>query len=93
MSGLHHVAVADGSLLQLALGLEVMISRFDAIVDEHAPAASVAEVLPTETHERTVELVLGLVALRNRIAAELTAASTPIAPAPPVGSIDESWLR
>jgi hypothetical protein len=71
MSALRDPRVRDPALLELACGLRAMLDRFDDLLARHAPAS------PGETAAEPDELttlVLGVIALRDRIEGELARA-------------------
>jgi crotonobetainyl-CoA:carnitine CoA-transferase CaiB-like acyl-CoA transferase len=83
----------DDKLLDLCSGIEVLLARFDALLDTHASGDGAAVDSPL------VDAVLGMIAIRNRLAATFAAASTePARPArahtdPAHASAQESLLR
>lgn len=92
MSVIHRVDVNDGSLLDIVSGMESTARRFDGLLDRYVPGAPTPGV-PDDP--RTLDLLLGLVAVRERLrsvfarsATETSARDVDKAP-----SIDESWLR
>lgn len=68
-SVLHHVEVNDGAFVDLACGLVGAARRFDAILDRYAPpvasGASCTDASPT------IDLLLGMIAVRRKLAAVL----------------------
>ena len=91
MSVLHeavHHPGHDQELLDLCGGLEVLLARFDAVLSSHA----VGDGPPIESP--LIDAVLGMIAIRNRLAATFAAASreaTSTSAAHPVAQ--ESLLR
>ena len=93
MSVIHRVDVRDGSLLDIVSGLEATARRFDGVVDQYVPGQPTAGVADDP---RTMDLLLGLVAVRERRRDVLSAASAETAtraPAAEEKQIEESWLR
>ena len=72
MSALHDPRVRDPALLELACGLRSMIERFDRLLARHASVNASEE--DVEPDEPTI-VVLGLIALRDRIDRELSSAA------------------
>jgi hypothetical protein len=88
---LHHVPTVDGSLLDIACGLEAVIRRFDALLDRYAaPGGSASD----HSDSPLTELVLGFIAVRGRIADALATSATAEPPPREGRSMPEdSWLR
>ncbi len=93
MSVLHRVDVADGSLLEIVSGLECAARRFDALVDRYAPSDAERT---GDDDPRTVDLLLGLVAVRERLRDVLARASVERPTTSGAGvdrGVEGSWLR
>ena len=90
MSVLHeaiHHPGHDDKLLDLCSGLEVVLARFDALLDAYATGDGPAVESPL------VDAVLGMVAIRNRLAATFATAATEPPPEPAHAIVRESLLR
>lgn len=92
MSVIHRVDVSDGSLLDIVSGLESTARRFDGVLDRYVPGTPVAGLADDP---RTLDLLLGLVAVRERLrvvfAASATESSRPDSERD--APLEESWLR
>ena len=87
VSELHRTDVDDGSLLELSCGAVSIIHRFDEILARYGASTSATPVTGT-----TLELVLGLIAIRNRMMSAFDLTETPS----PVRLVQErktDWLR
>jgi hypothetical protein len=91
VSELHRVELAAGSLAEIGLGLVAVIQRFDALVNAYAPPRA-SPVAADESIEPVLDLVLGLVAIRARIQAQLDGCEASSAPSTD-DATQESWLR
>jgi len=90
VSALHDLRVADGSLLDIASGVESVMRRFDALVERYAQPT---EVSGQEGDRKTTELLLGLIAIRSRLEARFERSNQSY-PQPPIDrSSPGSWLR
>ncbi|HEY5920012.1 MAG TPA: hypothetical protein VIV11_00015 [Kofleriaceae bacterium] len=91
MSFLHeavHHPGHDDKLLDLCSGIEVLLARFDALLEAHAVGDGPAVASPL------VDAVLGMIAIRNRLAATFGAAATqPAGKATAHMAAEESLLR
>jgi hypothetical protein len=92
VSALREPRVREPSLLALACGLRAAIDRFDRLLARHAAPPSgpalerTADEVSGGAPDEATEMVLGLLALRDRIARELArahAAGGGERPAPP----------
>ena len=93
MSVIHRVDVRDGSLLDIVSGLESTARRFDGLLEQYVPGKAEAGAADDP---RTVDLLLGLVAVRERLRAVLLHANASGAvrdSAPMLRPFEESWLR
>jgi hypothetical protein len=77
----------DDKLLDLCSGLEVVLARFDALLDAYAAGDGPAVESPL------VDAVLGMIAIRKRLATTFAAASTEPAREPAHAIVRESLLR
>jgi hypothetical protein len=90
VSALHeavHHPGHDHKLLDLCSGLEVLLARFDAVLSSHA----VGDGPPIESP--LVDVVLGMIAIRNRLVATFAAAATEPARTRPTAVVEGSLLR
>jgi hypothetical protein len=87
MKAIDRVAIADGSLVDIACGIEALLRRFDALLERYGDSTD------GESGEdsRTLDLVLGLVAIRERWSRELQVSATTNASAR--SRVEGSWLR
>jgi hypothetical protein len=90
ISALHQVTVVDGSLLDLACGLEAVIRRFDGLLDRYAPQGGSAA---NHTDLPITEFLLGLIAIRHRLADVLARAAVAEQPPAEQSIQGDSWLR
>lgn len=91
MSQLHRVELAAGSLAELGLGLVALIQRFDALVNAFAPPCATASAEGAAA-DPVLDLLLGLVAVRVKIQAQLDRSEAKSALRIKL-SKRESWLR
>lgn len=93
MSAIHRVAVGDDSLLDIVSGLESTARKFDGLIAQYVPGTP-APGAPD--HPRTLELLLGLIAVRERLRTVFDASCKGIpseAPTTGESQVEESWLR
>jgi hypothetical protein len=83
----------DDAFLGLACGLRAAISRFDELLAQYAPPKD-ARAPDEERAPELVELLLGMIAIRERLASVTEVpVATLAAPAPASSPLDGSLLR
>lgn len=89
MTSVNAVAIADGSLLSVACGLEAVALRLDVLVDRYVPGSPD----PAPIHEPTVDLVLGLISLRRHLATTIERARCAPRSSPEPSTAQDSLFR
>jgi hypothetical protein len=67
------VVIRDHAFLELALGLRSTIARLDRLLERYAPEPEASDAPEPGELDRSTAAVLGVIAIRNRLLAELDA--------------------